>query len=39
MPDSVPTHGVFAAHRDGDDKAYAEKYDVEYAKRMKGRLY
>ena len=31
MPDSVPTHGVFAAHRDGGDKAYAEKYDVEYA--------
>ncbi len=39
LPDSVPTHGDFAAHRDGGDKAYAEKYDVEYAERMKSRLY
>ena len=39
LPDSVPTHGDFAAYRDGGDKAYAEKYDVEYAERMKSRLY
>ena len=39
LPDGVPTHGDFAAHRDGGDKAYAEKYDVEYAERMKSRLY
>ena len=38
-PGTVPTHGGFAAHRDGGDKAYAEKYDVEYAERMKSRLY
>ncbi len=39
LPDTVPTHGDFAAHRDGGDKAYAEKYDVEYAERMKSQLY
>ncbi len=38
-PGQVPTHGDFAAYRDGGDKAYAEKYDVEYAERMKSRLY
>ena len=38
-PEAVPTHGNFAAHRDGGDKAYAEKYDVDYAERMKSKLY
>ncbi len=38
-PESVPTHGDFAAHRDGGDKAYAEKYDVDYARRLKSNLY
>ncbi len=38
-PGQVPTHGDFAAYRDGGDKAYAEKYDVDYAERMKSRLY
>ncbi len=37
--ENVPTHGDFAALRDGGDKAYAEKYNVEYAERMKGQLY
>lgn len=39
LPDTVPTHGDFAAYRDGGDKAYAEKYDVDYAERMKSKLY
>jgi len=39
LPDGVPTHGDFAALRDGGDKEYAEKYNVEYAERMKGQLY
>lgn len=39
LPDTVPTHGDFTAYRDGGDKAYAEKYDVDYAERMKSKLY
>ena len=39
LPEDVPTHGAFAAHRDGGDKAYAEKYDADYAERLKSQLY
>ena len=39
LPEGVPTHGDFAAWRDGGDKDYAEKYNVDYAKRMPGQLY
>ena len=38
-PEGVPTHGSFAAFRDGGDEAYAAKYDAEYAKRIPGELY
>ncbi len=38
-PEDAPTHGDFAAFRDGADEAYAAKYDVEYAERMPGQLY
>jgi hypothetical protein len=39
LPDGVPTHGDFAALRDGGDRDYAEKYNADYAERMKGQLY
>ena len=38
-PAEAPTHGDFAAHRDGGDAAYAAQYDKDYAKRMPGQLY
>ena len=38
-PDGVPTHGDFAAFRDGADETYAAKYDAEYAERIPDELY
>jgi hypothetical protein len=38
-PGGAPTHGDFAAWRDGGDEAYARKYEEDYAKRMPGQLY
>lgn len=38
-PDGVPTHGGFAALRDGGDEAYIAKYDAEYAARIPEELY
>jgi PPOX class probable FMN-dependent enzyme len=39
LPEGTPTHGDFAAHRDGGDADYARQYDVDYAKRTPGQLY
>jgi len=36
---AAPTHGDFAAHRDGGDARYAAKYNAEYAKRIPKELY
>ncbi len=38
-PDGVPTGGGFAAFRDGEDEAYAARYDADYAKRVPNELY
>jgi uncharacterized protein len=38
-PAGVPNLGEFAAFRDGGDATYAEKYNVDYAKRMPQELY
>jgi uncharacterized protein len=38
-PQGAPSHGQFAAHRDGGDDAYARKYDAEYAERIPKELY
>lgn len=38
-PDGVPNLGEFAAFRDGGDATYAEKYNVDYTKRMPQELY
>ena len=38
-PEDAPSHGDFAAHRDGEDEAFAAKYDAEYATRMPRQLY
>jgi PPOX class probable FMN-dependent enzyme len=38
-PQGAPSHGQFAAYRDGGDDAYARKYDAEYAKRIPEELY
>ncbi|HWO41958.1 MAG TPA: pyridoxamine 5'-phosphate oxidase family protein [Candidatus Eisenbacteria bacterium] len=38
-PSGAPTHGDFAAARDGKDAAYARQYNESYAERMKGELY
>lgn len=38
-PQAAPSHGQFAAYRDGGDDAYARKYDTEYAKRIPEELY
>lgn len=38
-PSGVPTHGDFAAARDGKDAAYATDYNEKYAERMKTELY
>ena len=37
--EEAPTHGAFAAYRDGADAAYATKYDADYAERIQDRLY
>jgi hypothetical protein len=36
---SAPTHGDFAAARDGKDTDYARSYNEKYAERMKTELY
>jgi PPOX class probable FMN-dependent enzyme len=38
-PEDAPTHGSFAAFRDGADEAFAAKYDAEYVERMEKQLY
>ena len=38
-PSGAPTHGDFAAARDGKDAAYARDYNEKYAKRLKTELY
>jgi PPOX class probable FMN-dependent enzyme len=38
-PDGAPSHGDFAAARDGKDAAYAREYNEKYAERMKTELY
>ncbi len=38
-PSSAPSHGDFAAARDGKDAAYARQYNEKYAERMKTELY
>jgi PPOX class probable FMN-dependent enzyme len=35
----APTHGDFAASRDGKDAAYAKDYNEQYAERLKTELY
>jgi hypothetical protein len=36
---SAPSHGDFAAARDGKDAAYAREYNEKYAERLKTELY
>jgi PPOX class probable FMN-dependent enzyme len=38
-PSGAPTHGDFAAARDGKDVAYAREYNAKYAERLKTELY
>jgi len=38
-PSGAPTHGDFAAARDGKDAAYAREYNEKYAERVKKELY
>jgi PPOX class probable FMN-dependent enzyme len=38
-PTGAPTHGDFAAGRDGKDAAYAKDYNEKYAERLKTELY
>ena len=38
-PVRAPTHGDFAAARDGKDAAYAKEYNEKYAERLKTELY
>ena len=38
-PSGAPTHGDFAAARDGKDAAYARDYNEKYAERLKTELY
>jgi hypothetical protein len=38
-PSGAPTHGDFAAARDGKDAAYARNYNDKYAERLKTELY
>jgi uncharacterized protein len=35
----APSHGDFAAARDGKDAAYAREYNEKYAERLKTELY
>ena len=37
--EEAPTHGAFAAYREGADAGYATKYDEDYAERIQDRLY
>jgi len=36
---AAPTHGDFAAARDGKDAAYARDYNEKYTERLKNELY
>ena len=38
-PKGAPSHGDFAAARDGKDAAYAKEYNAKYAERLKTELY
>jgi PPOX class probable FMN-dependent enzyme len=38
-PSRAPSHGDFAAARDGKDAAYAKEYNEKYAERLKTELY
>jgi len=38
-PSGAPTHGDFAAARDGKDAGYAKSYNEKYAERLKTELY
>ena len=38
-PSGAPSHGDFAAARDGKDAAYARDYNEKYAERLKTKLY
>ena len=38
-PPGAPTHGDFAASRDGKDVVYAKDYNEQYAERLKTELY
>lgn len=38
-PTGAPTHGDFAAARDGKDSAFAKEYNEKYAERLKTELY
>ena len=38
-PSGAPSHGDFAAARDGKDAAYARDYNKKYAERLKTQLY
>ena len=38
-PSRAPSHGDFAAARDGKDASYAREYDEKYAERLKTELY
>ena len=38
-PSGAPSHGDFAAARDGKDAAYAKAYNEKYAERLKTELY
>ena len=38
-PSGAPSHGDFAAARDGKDAAYAREYNAKYAERLKTELY
>ena len=38
-PSVAPSHGDFAAARDGKDAAYAKNYNEKYAERLKTELY
>jgi len=38
-PPGAPTHGDFAASRDGKDAVYAKDYNEQYAERLKTEIY
>ena len=39
QPSGAPTHGDFAAARDGKDADYVKEYNAKYAERVKNELY